>query len=425
MRLNRRDLLRLGAASAVALWARPLAAASGYRVGVGRDTSAYEATMRAVQASGEWAALPLAGRRVIVKPNLVAPRAADTGITTDPEAVRAVVDLALQGGASEVLIVEAGPAGAPFAACGYSGFDSYDASGRVRLVDLEMEPHTLAPLAGGLAYSAISMADLLLDPDAVFISVAKLKTHSDAVATLSMKNLFGLPEVNGYLSTPANGRFAMHDRGVHQTVVDLNRLRRVDFAVVEAIWGLEGFGPIFGTRVPMDVVIAGRNAVAVDRVGLEMMGAPAWRVRHLDYAAAYSLGPMTLDEITVAGDAVAPRQFALPPLPPTVEFPRVLTPAFTPVAGALASAVIWYAQTCLRTVDILRLRDDQPAVDVIKTLRPNAVRSAGFEMVTWNGRGSDGLVVEPGRYAVHVRAFEPGGRGRATDGVGWVQVLAS
>jgi uncharacterized protein (DUF362 family) len=425
MRLNRRDLLRLGTASAAALWSRPLWAASGYRVGVGRSESAYEATMRAVQASGEWDVLPLAGRRVIVKPNLVAQMAANSGVTTDPEAVRAVVDLALQGGASEVLIVETGPSGAPFAACGYSGFDTYDPLGRVRLIDLRFEPHTLAPIVGGMAYSAISVADFVLDPEALFISVAKLKTHNDAVATLSMKNLFGLPALNGYLSSLPNGRFAMHDRGVHQTIIDLNRLRRVDFAVIEGIWGLEGVGPIFGTPVQMDTVIAGRNAVAVDRVGLEVMGAPAWRVRHLDYAADYAMGPRTLDEITVAGDTVTPRQFVMPPLPPTVEYPRVLTPAFTPTAGATASAVVWYAQTCVRTVDVLRLREDQPTVEVIKTLRPNALRSPGLELVTWNGRGNDGGVVEPGRYAVHVRALMPAGSRRPTDGVGWVQVLAS
>lgn len=229
MRLSRRALLRLTSSVPFALLPARLGAAAGYRVGVGRSAHPYVATLRALAFSGEWPAV--GGRVVVIKPNLVAPEPASSGVTTDPGVVRALVDRALADGAREVLIVEAGPRGAHFAACGYGYFQSYDPLGRVRLVDLTYEPVSLAPVPNGLAYSAVYTPDLLLQPDTVFVSVAKLKTHGDAVASFSMKNLFGNPAVDRYLSQLPAGRFAMHDRGVHQVVVDLNLLRPVDFAV--------------------------------------------------------------------------------------------------------------------------------------------------------------------------------------------------
>jgi uncharacterized protein (DUF362 family) len=362
---------------------------------------------------------------VIIKPNLVAPEPAISGATTDPEVVRAIVDLALDAGAGEVLIAEGAAAGAPFVECGYAGFSTYDELGRVRLVDLHLEPQTLGRVPRPLAYPGIFVADLLLDPAAIFVSVAKLKTHGQTAATLSLKNLFGLPAEDRYHSVLPYGRFAMHDRSVHQTIVDLNRLRRVDFAVIDGIWAMEGEGPVRGTPVQMNLVIAGRNALAVDRVAVRAMGIPHRLVRHLDYAAALAMGPWNLDEITVTGDSLAERAFLLPPLPPVVEFPRVRPSVFNPAAGGRATALLWYGQSCQRTIDVVQYHDDRPAGDVVRTLRPAAVTAPGYELVTWNGRGEDNAPVAPGRYAVHVRAAAPSGTGRATNGVGWASVVAA
>jgi uncharacterized protein (DUF362 family) len=268
MVLSRRAAIKLGvAASVAAAWPAKLFAA-GYRVGVGRDPDPYAATKRALGASGDWSGLGVRGKTVVIKPNLVAPRSAITGTTTDPEVVRAVVDQALTDGAAEVQIVETSTNGANFTPCGYDFFDTYDPQGRVQLLDLQQMPQALALLPGGMAYHAIYTAEPILGNDVVFVSVGKLKTHTNAVASLAMKNLFGLPTVDRYLSSKPSGRFAMHDRSVHQTVVDLNRLRPVNFAVLDGIWGMEGNGPLFGPPVRTDTVLAGSNALAVDRVAV-------------------------------------------------------------------------------------------------------------------------------------------------------------
>src|SRR5262245_25744555 len=141
MPLNRRDLLRASAAVPFALLPARIRAAEAYRVAIGRSPNPYVATRRALEFSGEWP--DVAARVVVIKPNLVYPGVASTGATTDPGVVRALVDRALADGAREVLIAEASPSGAHFEACGYSDFATYDADGRVRLVDMTNAPVSL------------------------------------------------------------------------------------------------------------------------------------------------------------------------------------------------------------------------------------------------------------------------------------------
>jgi uncharacterized protein (DUF362 family) len=425
MAIDRRSFLRLGAASSIGLLALPrLAAASGWVVGVGRDPNAYTATLRAIDACGEWPLLGMAGRTVVIKPNLVAPLPASTGTTTDPEAVRAVVDRALADGAAEALIVETAATGAHFGPCGYGFFDSYDPLGRVRLVDLGTLPLALAPVPGGLAYSAMWIPALLLRDDIVFVSIGKLKVHIETLVTLSTKNLFGLPGVASYPSSSrvSEGRMAMHDRGASQAIVDINKLRPVHFALVEGIWGMDGVGPALGTPVRMDLVLAGRNAVAVDCAALASMALPPFAARHLVYASREGLGPSSVGDVTVLGDPLPTRPFSLAALSPLMEFPHASPAAFNPLLGGSTTAVTWYAERCVRTIDVLRLYEDTPAADVVRTLAPYAYYGPGFDVVTWDGRDRDGLIVPPGRYAIHVRAFSTRVRAFPTDGVCWVTV---
>ena len=87
--------LLAGPQTALAAGVRPWAGTSPYQVGVGNSSDPYAATQRAVAASGAWPPVSLASRTVVIKPNLVIARPATTGATTDPQVVRALVDLAL------------------------------------------------------------------------------------------------------------------------------------------------------------------------------------------------------------------------------------------------------------------------------------------------------------------------------------------
>lgn len=340
-----------------------------------------------------------------VKPNLVTATRPERGASVDPEVVRAVVDLALAAGAAQVLIVEHGYGGPPpFYRCGYEPFRTY--KDRVKLVDLKQHPLTLAPVPDGFTFRSLYLPAPMVQPDVVFISVAKLKTHLNTGATLSMKCLVGLASPVKYAVPKMLARQGLHFHGIDQSVVDLNLARPVHFAVIDGIWGMEGPGPLTGPPVRMDHVIAGLNPVAVDRIGLELMGMPQNAVMHLGYAASRGLGPMDTSTISVSGD-MAPRKFVPAKVAPTVWRPAVDPAAFSVKAGQQCAVSYKLAVGCVTRVEIVQDNDSEPGVKLVRTLRDWAPRPAGPESLVWNGRAEDGEPVAPGTYLARVQAKYP------------------
>lgn len=401
--------------------------ASPYRVGVSHRSDPYRATSEAVASSGEWPSGSLAGRTVVIKPNLITPDPADTGITTDPEVVRALVDLALQDGAEKFLIVEGSMGSAPFTECGYDFFSTYDPGGRVQLVDLNLQPEQLVKVPRGLAYGYLFMPECILGDDVFFISVGKMKTHFLTTATLSMKNLVGTTLMARYTDPEYYfWRDGLHGRGVDQSILDINLIRPIDFAVVDGIVAMEGHGPVEGDPVRMDLVIAGRNPVAVDRVCLGAMDIPQREaVVHLQYASQRALGPSTLSEISIQGDSITPYSFLLPNTPPMVKKPYVYPFFFSP--GKKNSVNIIYSLSrppCVVRMDIVRAYFYTIDLTHIRTIHDWTALDPGFKWATWDGRDDEGAIVtEPGLYAVRIMAKEAEEALFETCAFSWIYVV--
>ncbi len=421
--LNRRRFLQIGALASLAALTSPLRAQQApYRVGVGRGIDPYTTTKTAIEKSGEWPSV--AGRVVVIKPNLVTAASPESGAVTDPHVVRAVVDRALVDGAVFILIVETAPSGALFDVPGYSFFNNYDPGNRVHLVDLQNLNVILASNPLGWIYKKIYVAGLLQLPGIVFINVGKLKTHSEATVTLTSKNLFGLPDVFSYISPqiPA-GRFAMHDRGVNQTIVDLNLLRPSHFAIVDGIWGMEGRGPIRGTPIQTNTVLAGKNPLAVDRVGLTVMGIPQRAVRHLNYLSSFGFGPSDLSQIAVDGDSLETFSFEIPRVPPEFNLPELSSATLDPTAGETVSVSTRFLVPCFRKIEVVQVYDDRTDVDIVRTLAPFSFQNIGINVTVWEGRAEDESLVAPGRYAIRVTAYDLNFATRPGAATSWVSVI--
>jgi uncharacterized protein (DUF362 family) len=400
--MERRRFLKWLAADGSLLAGLPAAgsAAEPYRVGVGSSSDPYTAAQRAVTASGQWPAWSIAGRTVVIKPNLVSGKPASSGATTDPHVVRALVDLALQAGAARILILEKA---AVFAPCGYNFFSQYHPS--VQLIDMETQPAALFPVPGGYVYQALYLPALVADPNVILISAAKLKTHALTAVTLALKNLYGLapPSIYG-----AEGqtlpRWDLHARGPDQSAVDLNLARRVNYAVIDAIWGMEGHGPIHGTPVPMNLVLAGLNPLAVDLAGMHAMQIPQSEVLHVFYAGFKGLGPLDARQVALVGDPLTPRSFVRASTPPLLGFPAVRPATISPASREKARIRYWVGAACWTRVEIIRASDAAPAVTVMRLLHDWRMLSAGTRRLEWDGRDDSGAPLEPGTYLVRVQA---------------------
>lgn len=269
------------------------------------------------------ATVPVAGKRVVLKPNLVEYHR-EKVINTDPRFVAAVIDMLRQEGASEIIVAE-GPG--HWRNVTYlvneSGLGDVLRSRGVRFVDINHdEPVKVTNLGRLTGLDHLYMSSTVVGAD-VFISLPKLKTHHWAGATLSLKNLFGTMPGCCY-GWPKN---ELHWRGIPQSIVDIALSHTPHLAIVDGIIGMEGDGPLNGTARHVGALIMGADLVAVDATCCRLMGITPERLPTLLLAAEKRLGLLTKDKILQIGETIESlaQSFELPPTASKVMLPEPAT----------------------------------------------------------------------------------------------------
>lgn len=319
-------------------------------VAIGRcetyDEAAVEATVRElVAACGGLGDIVRPGATVVIKPNMTAGgltptrdgRPNNETYTTHPAVVRAVAVLAREAGAERIILTEGWGDGV-WADNGYEA--CIDALGAATLDSDEPAPaadFVSVPVPNALALDTVLLHEAIVDAD-VFISVPKIKCHASAGITLSIKNVFGCTPLPRYRERRRDQwRSTMHagDLGerLPRILVDVLKARPVDFAVVDGISTIDqGEGPwIHGSNgavvrtIKPQLLLAGRNPVALDAVGTAVMGfdptAPGYTnpfpssQNHIALAAAQGLGANRLAEIDVRGLSIEEARFPFTPCP--------------------------------------------------------------------------------------------------------------
>jgi len=244
-----------------------------------------------------------AGRRVVLKPNLVETAPIDAPINTNPAVVVAAAEVIRRLDAREVFVAEgAGHRRDTELVLDQSGLgDALDAA-ELRFVDLNIQQVVARPnLTGETTLKTLYLPVPLTEAD-VIVSVAKMKTHHWAGATLSMKNLFGVMPGIVY-GWPKN---RLHLVGVPESIVDIVATVGPHLAIVDGIVGMEGDGPIMGTPKPTGVLVVGTNFPAVDATCCRIMKLEPTRVPYLQMAAKHRLGP--IGERAICQTGVAPAE---------------------------------------------------------------------------------------------------------------------
>jgi uncharacterized protein (DUF362 family) len=255
--------------------------------------------------------VPLAGKRVVLKPNLVEYHR-DKVINTDPRVVAAAIELCQREGAAGVVVAE-GPGhwrNAEYLVV-ESGLGDVLRTYQVPFVDLNHdEPVRRLNLGRLTGLEHLFLAGTIATADVV-ISLPRLKTHHWAGATLSLKNLFGtLPGI--CYGWPKN---ELHWRGIDNSIVDIAATRMPDLAIVDGIVGMEGDGPLNGTPKPVGVLVMGTDLVAVDATCCRLMQFDPERVAYLGMAHRKKLGVLAERHIEQVGEPIAERSQPFDTLP--------------------------------------------------------------------------------------------------------------
>ncbi len=301
--ISRRSLLPILGAGALAGWA-------GLRLEKSERTpesTSSVAIVKAVRYSDELAhrmlegikacGLEVRGKKVLLKPNMVE-FDRNTCINTDVAVVAAAHEVFRQLGAQEVRIGEGpGHRRDTFDLAELTRYRSEIAKFDEIFTDLNRDDVTA--VQGNPELGEIYLPNTALRADLI-VSLAKMKAHHWAGATLSMKNFFGVVPGSVY-GWPKNH---LHHIGINKSIVGLNRIfGRRSFAIVDGIVGMEGDGPIQGTPKQAGVLVMGADLVAVDATCCRIMGLNPDRVPYLQMAG--KLGNIDADRIEQRGEKIA------------------------------------------------------------------------------------------------------------------------
>ena len=241
--------------------------------------------------------LDVRGQHVLLKPNLVEfdPR---TCINTDVSVVAAAIEAFRSLGAAGVKIGEGpGHRRDTYAIAEMTRYRSEIPQFDALFTDLNRDD--VSPIQGFADRGEIYLPNTALRADLI-VSLAKMKTHHWAGATLSMKNFFGVVPGSIY-GWPKN---ELHQIGIDESIVELNRVFRRTFAIVDGVVGMEGNGPIQGIPKPVGVLVMGSDLPAVDATCCRIMGIDPARIDYLRMASERALGVIEEARIEQRGETI-------------------------------------------------------------------------------------------------------------------------
>jgi len=240
--------------------------------------------------------------RVVIKPNLLAPAPPEQAVLTHPLVVRAVVEYVLERGAKPQ-ISDSPAVGSIERVLKTSGIKNALAG-----LDVEYkEFKSSVTIDAGEPFNRLEIAEDALDAD-VLINLPKLKTHSQMLLTLGVKNLFGC--VVGLRKPEWHLRVGVDRERFAALLVHIYEALRPSLTILDGILAMEGQGPGKG-GVPkqLGVLMGSDDALALDITVCGMLGMDADRL--LTNKVAVEKGLLT-GRIEVVGDVPRVKDFALP-----------------------------------------------------------------------------------------------------------------
>ena len=248
-----------------------------------------EAAHRVIEQVGGMESVIRGAKIAILKPNFVAGRNGSTGSTTSFALLKAVAEEVRACGAEPVLCETPGTEFDRDATYTILGVEKFCEENGIRILRVDPEGGEtdwvdLNPL-GAKKLRHYHMPRIL--QEARLINLPVLKTHVVSAMTLSMKNTMGI--------LPRPDRRSMHTFGIDQSIVDMNLGIKPDLNIVDGSVGQDGEGPLYGDKADLQVLVAGRDTLAVDlaccqivgvkprdiphlKLALEQLGKPSWQI---------------------------------------------------------------------------------------------------------------------------------------------------
>lgn len=234
------------------------------------------------------------GDKVLIKPNMIAPKPAQSPAQTNPVVIIELAKILLDFGARP--FVGDSPAWADAAACA-TALGIVEPLGKlgVEIKQLDRPVSRRLQTCG----TKIGISSVALDADKI-INLPKLKTHQQLVATIAVKNMFGT--VSGKAKAVWHYRKGRTFEGFCTMLIDVYRLANPVLTIVDGIVAMEGPGPINGNPKKFGWLIGGTDPIAIELVCCDLMGVSPESLPIIQTARKIGFGCMDKKDIQILGD---------------------------------------------------------------------------------------------------------------------------
>jgi uncharacterized protein (DUF362 family) len=276
-----------------------------YLVSVVRYRGPYESVKRAVELCGGFDAIPR-GAKVFVKPNIVNwtrfTNFPKWGVITTSRVVEDTVRLLKDLGINDITIgegiVTATPKDKETPAHAFEtlGYNQLKRRYGVKVFNIFERPFQKVDLGDGITLNYnldILNCDYIVD-------LPVLKTHAQAIVSLSIKNLKGTIDINSRKKCHSPDP----NRDLHFHISRLADKLPPAMAIIDGIYSNER-GPSFDGRLRRtNLLIASGDLLSADMVGAKVLGYEPSQVPHLVHAAGSRGRPSDMSDIKVVGEKI-------------------------------------------------------------------------------------------------------------------------
>jgi len=269
------------------------------KVGVFRTDNGLESALREALKAADWDR-HVRGK-VFIKPNLCS-KEYIPGAVTNPQVLFHLVSLH-RDRAEEVVVGESN--GYNYCcndALKMTGVKEIVKKAGGKTVNLSNDETVKVQNSKTLFLRNFSLPKTLVEADSI-VDVPVMKTHEFATYSGAIKNLFGC--------IPDDRRIFLHPK-FDMVLHDLIVLLEPQFVVMDATVSMEGNGPNRGIAIPMNLILASSDLLAMDKLCCEIMGIDWAEISYLKFIDKHYQREETETQIIGEDIEAVKRPFLLP-----------------------------------------------------------------------------------------------------------------
>ncbi len=269
------------------------------KIGVFKTDNGLESALRQALKVADWD--KHVRGKVFIKPNLCS-KYYIPGAVTNPQVLFHLVSL-LRDRAEEVIVGESN-------GYNYCGNDALAMTGVKKIVEkaggktINLSEDEIVKVQNSktLFLKNFSLPKTLVEADSI-VDVPVMKTHEFATYSGAIKNLFGC--------IPDDRRIFFHPK-FSMVLHDLIVLLEPNFVVMDATVSMEGNGPNRGIAIPMNLILASSDLLAMDKLCCEIMGINWADISYLKFIDKHYQREETETQIIGEDIEAVKRPFLLP-----------------------------------------------------------------------------------------------------------------